>query len=450
MKTPALICLSRSLSAGSLLLAVAHAAPTVPATPPSQPAEAKPYVLFMRTDVEVENNKKLYPVKDVSGRTFIISVDGQPVTVPMEGNPHRLDFQHTLTLARASASVTGLETERAYTPGADPVMLRQRKSVEVSAAIGDAASLAEGKALAAANGGFVVGNSPPQGMTAGQANQINSDAQAALRAGIANGVTGLALAALNAAAGQSAANATNLNNMATATAAQQMDADRLESAVADAAFARLHAEEDRALELFDAVSVRFQVSSPVYLEKPYLVVITRFHTRDDKPGAARNAVYAKALDAIGSKTTTVDVLHGGFPPGFELEECQVHLYNEGREIPTDFAQKRVPLTRDEAFEYLKIEYVSGHKNETLMATPALGRPDKVERQGLTPNQWKGVYYAKVSKEGVPLGTYTDEACSQPVDDAVGALAQNVRYYPTMEKGKLVEGTARLSFPQLAL
>ena len=421
MKTPTLICLSRSLSAGSLLLAVAHAAPAVP---PSQPAEVKPYVLFMRTDVAVENNKKLYPVKDVSGRTFIISVDGQPVTVPMVGNPHRLEFQHTLTLARASASVTGLETERAYTIAQDPRMKRQREAALAEAVIGDNASLAEGQFIAGLNKNYA---------------PINSDARAA----DGTPIRGVA---------QSAA-ALDASSSAQANAAFAMEgqADAMrQSNVTSGAFANLAAENDMKQELFDAVSVRFQVSSPVYLEKPYLVVITRFHTRDDKPGAARNAVYAKALDAIGSKPTTVDVLHGGFPPGFELEECQVHLYNEGREIPTDFAQKRVPLTRDEAFEYLKIEYVSGHKNETLMATPALGRPDRTERQRLTPNQWKGVYYAKVSKDGLPLGTYTDEACSQPVDDAVGALAQNVRYYPTMEKGKLVEGTARLSFPQLAL
>ena len=56
---------------------------TVPAVPPSGPdATAKPYVLFMRTDVAVEQNKKLYPVKDVHGRMFIISVKGQPVSVP--------------------------------------------------------------------------------------------------------------------------------------------------------------------------------------------------------------------------------------------------------------------------------------------------------------------------------------------------------------------------------
>ena len=50
----------------------------------SAAAEAKPYVLYMRTDVAVEQNKKLYPVKDVHGSMFIISVKGEQMSVPVE------------------------------------------------------------------------------------------------------------------------------------------------------------------------------------------------------------------------------------------------------------------------------------------------------------------------------------------------------------------------------
>jgi len=425
MKTPVWICLSHGLCAGSLLLAVARAAPALPATPPSPAgAEAKPYVLFMRTDVSVERNKKLYPLKDVSGRTFIISVKGQPVAVPMVGESHKIEFQHALTLARASATLTGLESGRAYTPGRDPRMKRQHDAVLAEAVIGDNASLAEGQFISAMNKNYA---------------SINSDARDAYGTPIMGVATTAAAIDANAAAAA-----------ATAFQAQGQMENLRQSNVTSGGFARLAAENDLAQELFDAVEVRFEVSSPVYLEKPYVVVITRFHARDDKLGVARNAVYAKALDTIGSKPTKIELLHGGFPLGFEIEDLQVHLYNEGKEIPTDIAQKRVPLTRDEAFEYLKIEYGSAHKGETLTATPALGRPDKEQRLQLTPNQLKATYYVKVSKDGLPLSTFFDEECTQPVDDAIGALARNVRCYPAMDKGKPVEGTARLSLLELAL
>lgn len=406
----------------SLLSQVSAAAPTAESKAP--PAGSQPYVLYMRTDVSVEQHKKLYPVKDVSGRTFIVADGAQLVTVPMVGEPHRIEFGHALTLVRASASLSDLVTERAYTPANDPKMRRMRDAVRAEAAMGDKASLAEGKYIAALNKNYVL---------------VDANAKAPDGSPL-NGAAASAAAIDQAAAAQAAE---AFNSMSQAETLR-------ESNLASGAFARLAAENDLAQEMFDAVSIRFTVSSDVYLEKPYLIAITRFHTRDDKPGEARSAVYARALEPIGSKPAKIDVLQGGMPRGFEIEEVQVHLYDNGREIPTEVSPKRVPLSRDDAFEYLKIEYLSGHKGDTLMATPALGRPTKEQRLQLTPNQWKAYYYAKVSKDGVPTATFADEACSEPVEGMLGELVKNVRYYPALEKGRQVEGTARLSLRELPL
>jgi hypothetical protein len=395
-------------------------------------AEAKPYVLFLRTDIAVEQNKKLCPLKDVSGQDLIVSVDGQKVSVPMAGASHALELQNALTLARTSASLTGLEIERSYTPRRDPRMQRQRDAMAAEAAMGDNASLAEGRMITGLNKDYVAFNSDLKNPNGGPMGGVAITAAA---------INDKARLIQNGAADSEALQAFKQMNRAE---------DLRQTDITSGGFARLAAENDMAQELYDALSVRFQVSSPVYLEKPYLVLITRFHAPDDKPGVARNAVFAKALNAFGSKPIKIDVLQRGFPLGFEIEDLQLHLYSDGHEIPTDVAQKRVPLSREEAFEYLKSKYLSGHKGDTLTATPALGRPDKNERLKLTPNQWNAVYYAKVSKDGLPLGTYLDEACSQAVDDTVGTLAQNVRYYPAMESGELVVGTAQLSWSQLKL
>ena len=387
--------------------------------------EAKPYVLFMRTDVSIERSKNLYPVKDVSGQTFIIAVKGQPVAVPMTGGSHGMEFQHALTLARATASLTGLESGRAYTVGRDPKMKRQRDAVTAEAIIGDNSALANGqltRGLSKDNIALNTESTRPDGTPAGPWDQ-------ALAQKLAE--NGEALATKSA----------KLENQAE---------DLRRSNVTSGGFARLAAENDMAQEMFDAVQVRFEVASPVYLEKPYVVVITRFHTRDDKPGVARNAVYAKALDAIGAKPTKVELLHGGFPPGFEIEELQVHLYNGGNEIPTEVAQKRVPLSRDEAFEYLQIDYFRGHKGATVPATPAVGRPNRQEMVQLGPRRFDAVYFAKVDKSGRPGGVYVDEDCSQPADEIVAALAGGVRYFPALDKGKPVDGVARLVLSQLEL
>jgi len=417
------------LGAGLLLLTAASAASKESPVPPAPGPDVttKPYVLYMRTDLAVEQNKKLYPVEDVHGQMFIIKMKGEPVSVPMTGGAHNLQFDHKLTLTRNAAALTGLVSERAYTAGRDPKMIRQRQAALNDSVMADNAAVAEQKFMMAENKNFVgVYNSPdgkyPDGtpMATGQA--------------------------------QTAENIDKLTAAQAATALQtqsQME-NQLQTDITSGGFARLAAEADMAKEKFDAVQVKFEVSSPVYLERPYVVVITRFHAREDKPGAARSAVFAKALEAFGSKPAKVEILHGGFPPGFEIEDLQVHLYNEGKEVPTDVAQKRVPLSRDEAFEYLKIDYLHNHKGGTLAAAPAVGRPDRQELARLTPNQVASVYYVKVSKDGRPLGTFEDEECTRPVADPIGELARNIRYYPAMDKGLLVEGTARLSLTQLAL
>jgi hypothetical protein len=115
------------------------------------------------------------------------------------------------------------------------------------------------------------------------------------------------------------------------------------------------------------------------------------------------------------------------------------------------AQKRVPLTREEAFEYLKIDYFRGHKGETMSATPAVGRPDRLVLARLGPKQAEAVYFVKVDKTGRPVGgVYVDEGCSQPADETVAVLAGAVRYYPALEQGKAVDGVARLILSQLVL
>ncbi|HTH47394.1 MAG TPA: hypothetical protein VMB21_07780 [Candidatus Limnocylindria bacterium] len=422
---------------------------------------AKPYVVFMRTDVTVEQNRQMFPVKDVSGRSFVVVKDGQRKEVPMVGEPHKIGFDHVLTLARSTASLTNLKSKRAYTPGTDPRMVRMREVNLANSVIGDNASLALGRfsnpqGVFGQNAGANVprGTVGPGGAGGGSGNSGSSAGSGTSGGGPGSSV----VAPAPSTGGSTYVDAFNIDpnpNPMRGAADRAFDEmtmaeDMMASNIGQASMARLQAESDLAKQMFDAVEVSFEFSSQVYLEKPYLVVVTHFHTPADGPGELRQGVFAKALDAIGSKPTWIDVIHGGFPPGFELDEVQVHLYSNGREIPTEVAPKRVALSRDDAFEYLKIEYLSGHPGETMVASPAIGRPTKAEQLKLTPNQLKAVYYAKVSAEGVPLGTFADEACTQPVEGLVGELAQNVRYYPAMEKGKLVEGTARLKLMDLPL
>jgi hypothetical protein len=400
------------LAASFVPSAASASSPTSAATGP------KTNTLFMGTDVSVEIGQKLYRVQDVNGSAFIISVDGRAQKIPMFGGTHNLKVEHTLKLGSVSASVTGLAFERAYTPGRDPQMRRQIEAMRVNAAIGDNASLAEGRFVAAQNHfGVMLGSSSP--------------------------ITGAAQSANNLAAVADAA-------AADAMEAEQMADAQMQSGVTNAGFAQLQAESDLRRKEFDAVKVDFEISSEIPLSRPYMILNISYREKNAKPGTHRNMIYARALDQIDNRPRKIHVLQGGLPRGYELDGLQVHLYDDGREIATTVAPKRVALTRDEAYEYLMIDYLANAGSADGVATPAVGRLTPENRALLTPVEWKRVYFVKVSADGKAEGAFRDEECSVPAEKSIATLARTIRFYPALMKGKPVAGVARLVFADLNL
>lgn len=386
--------------------------------PPDRPladVEPKTHALFMGTDISIQYNNKLYQLQDVVDTSFIISVDGKKTSIPMRGEPHNLKLEQSLKLTNVSASLTSLTGERTYTPGNDPRMLRQIEASHAANAIGDNASLAEGKYIVAQN-------------KFGTAINPNSARGAEISA-----------ANLDAAAAEASK---------TALAATQMADAQFNTDFTNSGLAQLRAESDRARELYDGIEVNFTVSSPTELKSPYVVLVVHYHTNGNKTAGSRNLIYARSLDPIGNKPEKIHILQGGFPHGYELDGYQVHLYNLGQEVATDVVPKRVSLTREEAFEYVKADYLGMHKGATLPAAPAMGKLGLETKAQLTAAQLGGTYFVKVTRDGKPTEAFLDEACSEPVDSVVETVVNNVRFFPALEKGKRVDGVARLRFSYL--
>jgi hypothetical protein len=398
----------------TLLTARTIAADVLPTAAPT--GEPKTHALFMGTDISIQYDKKLYQLQDVVDTSFIISVDGKKTSIPMRGQPHNLKLEQSLKLTNVSASLTKLTVERAYTPGNDPRMLRQIEASHAANAIGDNASLAEGKYIVAQNK-FGVGIDPSAG---GGYAKISADA-------------------LDAAAAQASKDA---------LAATQMADAQFNTDYANSGLAQLRARSDMARELYDGIEVNFTISSATELKSPYVVVVVNYHTDGGKAGGARDLIYARALDPIGSKPEKIHILQGGLPRGYSLDGYRVHVYNLGQEVATDVVPNRVSLTREEAFEYVKAEYLGAHKGATLPSVPAMGKLGLETKAQLTAAQIGGTYFVKVTKDGKPEEAFLDESCSQPVDSVVETVVNNVRFFPALEKGKLVDGVARLRFSYL--
>jgi hypothetical protein len=321
----------------------------------------------------------------------------------MNEGPVSLRVEHSLKLTEASAAIAELKGERAYTPGNDPQRIYGAKQAAFAGYSPDIMHLSQA-IVSAASG-------PTSGAPGtAQHNPVTSPEQLSYNAAPQSGQ--------------------DLNS---------------------SDFYARKMQDELAKGLFDAVEISFEVSAEKPLNSPYVVVIAQYREHNTPPGASHHWIYAKALEPVDSKPRRVRFVQGGFPQGFQLEKFQVHLYDRGQELATNVAGKRVPLTRDEAFQYVLINYVSSHKGASLPATPAMGKLPADLRTRLGREQLTQFFYVKVSKDGLPVDAYVDESCSHKVEDPyLQSVIRDIRFHPALDKGRPVEGIALLKFGDLRL
>jgi hypothetical protein len=179
--------------------------------------------------------------------------------------------------------------------------------------------------------------------------------------------------------------------------------------------------------------------------------MTKFRTGGGKPGMVQNLVYAEALHPIDEHLSHVHFTESGFPFNYELVDFQLHIYNQGEEVATNIAANRVELTRDEAFEYIKSEYIGAHTKDTLPAVPAMGKLPSDLPALLAHGKYADAFYVRVNKEGLAYEAYSDAACTKRIDDDyLDSVVKKVRFKPALNNGKPVDGVASLKLGQLAI
>jgi hypothetical protein len=386
-------------------LVAATFSPAFAVTPDSAGAEPKTHTLFMGADLSVEQNQKLYRVQEVVGDSLVIKVEGKEVRIPVDRGPVKLQVDSALKLTETSASIANFKGERSYTTKNDPTANFVRGLNESEAQYADAQY--------AQNLAQDILHNVENKVVTSDGFHSNADVKA-----------------------KQMANATQFLN--TANAGPGSSFYRAGSPV-------------NTEGMFDAMDVAFEVSSEKPLDNPYVLIVVQYRATGAKPGQVGNWIYARSLQPIGREARKVHIAQGGFPPGFELQGLQVHLYNRGEEIATDIAPKRVALTRDEAFQYVMIEYVNSHKGATLPATPAMGRLPGDWPARVAGGQFKETYYISVAKDGKPTAVFSDKSCSQKVEDPyLQSVVKDIRFKPALEQGKPVDGIASVKFADLAI
>jgi hypothetical protein len=404
----------RSISALARLLGVAAAAGLlVPAVAGAQD-EAKSYTLFMGANISVGQDGGLYPVRDISGGSWVIGVKGQPVVVSANKGPISMKITPLLKLTETSATIAGLKGERSYTFDNDP-------SVKLTRSLTRSADLNAGN-HAATN----------------QASAVSDGAQAAAAMGV-NGA--------GANAGHVPATATTVQQVLSST---QSAAEVAASSPGSDLFFR--DSNSGAPGDFDALDVAFEISSAKRLSAPYIVLITHFHDVASAAGTSGNLVYAKALEPIDAKPAKVKFEQAGFPFGFELLSLEIHLYDQGVEVATNAARKRTALTSDEAFDYVKATYIGAHRGETLPASPVMVAKLPADlHERLAAGKYADTIYVRVSRDGLADRAFADAACSKEIDDPyLESVVRSIRFKPALAEGRPVEGTASLNLGRLRL
>jgi hypothetical protein len=196
------------------------------------------------------------------------------------------------------------------------------------------------------------------------------------------------------------------------------------------------------------VELSFDVSSPEPLDDAYIVVIANY-AADNKSGKVAQKVSARAFDRLDSQTRKVTMVHAAKLDGLPFKNFDIGLYSNGQEVATNLSSKRVDLTREQAYEFFLIDYLTGHKDATRPPTPILMAPRAVIRRQIGDADANQPVYATIDKMGKILSISADEAGKVKLPASVEVVMQNVRFMPALNKGDPVEGRVKITLADLA-
>jgi hypothetical protein len=409
---------------------------------------AKPDILFRGTDISVVLDKDSYPVRDVDGSSWVIGINGVDRTISAKRAPVNLKMASSLKLTEVSANIVGFARTPGYSFANDPVVIQSRALMK--AAMTNA--MLQGVSQDAQDLSDTLGNSAMGAMATFAASDKQFGDAAMMH------TAEIAAAMLHAPKMTPGSSSPPYNPLVpttfdhlTGNMLAKRDADRA-ARVADAnTVSAAEPLGPMTTKGFDAIVVDFSISSARPLRTPYVVTIALFHDMSSKPGAVQKLVFAKGLDPIETQLSHVHFSEEGFPYDYELIDFQVHVYDRGVEIPTNLSAERVAMSRDEAFQYIKSEYVEAHKGATRPPAVAMGRLPAELPTKIAAGKYSDTFYVKVSKEGLADQTFADATCSKRIEDPfLDSVVQRLRFKPALANGEPTEGVASLNLSKLQI
>jgi hypothetical protein len=374
--------------------------------------EPRDHTLFVGLDLLIPVGGKYYEILRIENNAAVIRVGGALQRVPFE-RIHGYQLRRVLKVGGILANLDHIQSGRAYTPLNDPTRAWHHRESELTGYEDDQVSNAAQNAMF--NAYYNHNGAGEAAELSGAFNAAQLGAPGALYVeqpggGVYWGKT--------------------VGNTSASLSDPGMYANQIQGELAK--------------NLFDAIEVSFEVSSPRELEDPYAVILAEFRESEKATETAR-WIYIKPLAPIESYPTRVHILQGGFPRGFALGKVQAYLYDRGREIPTSASANRASLTRTQVVKYAMAQYLAQHKGQTGPPTPMHDSAPAGLKDELDPSQLHQMDEVDVGPDGSVLRV-SSPTDSGGVSRSVEAAWKGLCFYPALKDGKPAAATveARLS------
>ncbi len=264
----------------------------------------------------------------------VVRFDGeQVVMIDAEGNidtikkSNGFNFQRSPKVSSAIVTIDSLESEAVFSPQNDPQRAWLKTRANLTGSLVDQATTAQANQAAAAQQSFFA-----QGAAGNAFNTEPVASPDSISMGAAGGLD---------------------------SALYQLDTTFDSTPLQQKAYAM---ERSGA---FDAVELRFMVSSPLPIANAQVVALVGIQLDDER----REVTFHRKVGRIGPEPRKITLMQANLPTGFEIIDQEIHVFSGREEIATTLSPKRTELNREFASKFAQLDYIGNQTESTAKAAP---------------------------------------------------------------------------------
>jgi hypothetical protein len=190
---------------------------------------------------------------------------------------------------------------------------------------------------------------------------------------------------------------------------------------------------------FDAVQASFLLAAPAPLAEAYAILLFEMELPGE-PGIPRQTVRMYRVTDIGEKPKKVRAFAKGFPKGFRLTSCKVHVYAGAEELATNVSDNRTSVTRDEAHQFLVMQHQLAQRGATLAPAPLRTLAEPGGHGALSAGELAREVTLVISAAGLPVRCFAGNDRSRELEDPLRSVVLAARFLPALRAGQPEEST----------